>query len=370
MRKGFGQFRAFGLAAGAVFASLAVGGCASLRGDESEVSTVGDPHVVTGFTPILGDHDAPFPAMSRGRSGSRPLTIPSLFGKDPLAPDFLRHRSLEEKRIAAACATSQPEAMPAPPSTMDRVGSPGRGYIEKKFEKYAVAYAAQTLYPFYHSTEVTDAGFAPELAVKCFRLVRYDSKEDEIRFDVIFQLRLDSFAAGAASYRDAVQIRLLRAYFRKGSYEENKFGDKVSVSASFSVDATWFDGNRGRSETVLSHAFLPPQAFEASEEGDHFHYYGWDARAGDFSPDWSGIERLPLPPVSQGLALSKADSASDDARARDSGRRAPPVIFRVTAAEASRVPAELKLVGSLVTPTADLTDIVTGVVKRTLRLPF
>jgi hypothetical protein len=359
-----------GQACTALCACLALVGCSSWRGDESEVSTVGDPHVVTGFTPILGDHDAPFPAMSRGRSGSRPLTIPSLFGKRPLAEDSLRHQQLEEKRIAAACATSQPEAQPAPPSTMDRIGSPGRGYIEKKFEKYAVAYAAQTLYPFYHSTEVTDAGFAPELAVKCFRLVRYDAKEDEIRLDVVFQLRLDSFAAGASSYRDAVQVRLLRAYFRKGSYEGNKLGDKVSVSASFSVEATWFEGNRGRSETVLSHPFLPPQTFEASDEGDHFHYYGWDARAGDFSPDWSGIERLPLPPVSYGLALSRPGSASDDARARDSGRRAPPVIFRVTAAEASRVPAELKLVGSLVTPTADLTDMVTGVVKKTLRFPF
>jgi len=345
-------------------------GCSTWRGDESEVSNVGDPYVVTGLTPILGDYDAPFPAMSRGRSGTRPLTIPSLFGKGTLAQDFLRHQSLEEKRIAAACTTSQPEAMPAPPSTMDRVGSPGRGYIQKEFEKYAVAYAAQTLYPFYHSTEVTEAGFAPELAVKCFRLVRYDTKQDEIRFDVIFQLRLDSFAAGTSGYRDAVQIRLLRAYFRKGSYEENKFGDKVSVSASFSVDATWFEGNRGRSETVLAHAFLPPQTFEAGEEGDHFHYYGWDARAGDFSPDWSGIERLPLPPVSYGLALSRPDAASDDARARDSGRRAPPVVFRVTAAEASRVPAELKLVGSLVAPSADLTDMVTGVVKKAIRFPF
>lgn len=357
-------------ACAALCACVALGSCSSWRGDESEVSNVGDQHVVTGFTPILGDHDAPFPAMSRGRSGSRPLTIPSLFGKEPLAQDSVKHRSLEEKRIAAACATSQPEAQPAPPSTMDRVGSPGRGYIQKEFEKYAVAYAAQTLYPFYRSTEVTDAGFAPELAVKCFRLVRYDTKEDLIRFDVIFQLRLDSFAAGASSYRDAVQLRPLRAYFRKGSYEANKFGDKVSVSASFSVDATWFEGNRGRSETVLSYAFLPPQTFDASEEGDHFHYYGWDARAGDFSPDWSGIERLPLPPVSYGLSLSRPDGAAEDARARDLGRRAPPVIFRVTAAEASRVPAELRLVGSLVAPSADLTDMVTGVVKKTLRFPF
>jgi hypothetical protein len=359
-----------GPACAALCVCLALCACSSWRDDESEVSNVGDPRVVTGFTPILGDHDAPFPAMSRGRSGSRPLTIPSLFGKGSLAQDFLKHQSLEEKRIAAACATSQPEALPAPPSTMDRIGSPGRGYIQKEFEKYAVAYAAQTLYPFYHSVEVTDAGFAPELAVKCFRLVRYDAKEDEIRFDVIFQLRLDSFAAGASGYRDAVQIRPLRAYFRKGSYEENKFGDKVSVSASFSVDATWFEGNRGRSETVLSYPFLPPQVFDASEAGDHFHYYGWDARAGDFSPDWSGIERLPLPPVSYGLALSRPGAASEDARARDIGRRAPPVLFRVTAAEASSVPAELKLVGNLVAPTADLTDMVTGVVKKTLRFPF
>jgi hypothetical protein len=355
---------------GLAFASLALGGCAGWRGDESEVSAVGDPYVITGFTPILGDHDAPFPAMSRGRSGSRLLTVPSLFGKAPLAQDFLAHRSLEEKRVAAACATSQPEATPAPPSTMDRIGTPGQGYIQKKFEKYAVAYAAQTLYPFYRSTEVTGAGFAPELAVKCFRLVRYDAKQDEIRFDVIFQLRLDAFAAGASSIRDAVQIRPLRAYFRKGSYEENRFGDKVSVSASLTVDATWFDGNRGRAETVLSHAFLPPQTFEASEEGDHFRYYGWDAGAGDFSRDWSGIERLPLPPVSHGLALSRPDAASDDASARDLRRRAPPVMFRVTAAEASRVPAELKLVGNLVAPTADLTGIVTGLVKKTLGFPF
>src|SRR5258706_12892404 len=194
----------------ALCACLALTGCSSWRGDESEVSNVGDPYVVTGLTPMLGDSDAPFPAMTRGRSGRRPLTIPSLFGKGSLAQDFLRHESLEEKKIAAACATSQPEAMPAPPSTMDRVGSPGRGYIQKEFEKYAVAYAAQTLYPFYHSTEVTDAGFAPELAVKCFRLVRYDTKQDEIRFDVIFQLRLDSFAAGPSGYPDAAQIRPLR----------------------------------------------------------------------------------------------------------------------------------------------------------------
>ena len=364
------QPRTPGPVCAALCAFLALGGCSSWRGDESEVSTIGDPHVVTGFIPILGNHDAPFPAMTLGRSGSRPLTIPGLFSKEPLAQDLLKHQSLEEKRIAAACAPQQAEELPAPPSTMDRVGSPTRGYIQKEFERYAVAYTALTQYPFYHTVQVVDAGFAPELAVRCFRVVRYDAMDNEIRFDFIFQLRLDSFAAGASSYRDAVQIRPLRAYFRKGSYQENRLGDKVSISASIAVDATWFDQTRGYSETVLNHVFLPPQTFEAREDGDHFRYYGWDARAGDFTSDWSGVQRLPLPPISSGLAPSRPEAASADALARDTGRRAPPVLFRLTVAEATRVPAELKLVGDLVAPTADLTDIVTGVVKKTLRFPF
>ncbi len=355
------------LCAGALCACLALGACSWLRHDESEVSAIGDPRVVTGFTPILGDHDAPFPAITRGGS-SKPLTIPGLFAKEPLAGDFLKHRGLEEKRIEAQCAMSRPEAMPALPSTMERLGGPTKGYIQKEFEKYAVAYVAQSLYPFYRSAAVSDAGFAPELAVRCFRVVRYDATSEEIRFDAIFQLRLDSFAAGSASYRDAVQVRPLRTYFRKGSYEENKYGDKVSISASFAIEATWFDGNRGRSETVLSFAFLPPQTLEAKESGDPFHYYAWDERAGDFVSDWSSIERLPLPPISSGLAPS--EPGADDALARDSGRRAPPVLFRVTVAEASRVPAELKLVANLVAPTADLGDMVTGVVKKSLRFPF
>ena len=358
-------FRSAGIALAAC-ALFALGACAT-RTDESEVSAIGDPSVVTGFTPILGDYDAPFPAIARGTS-SRPLTIPGLFGKGALAPDFLRHRPREEKRILEQCGNPRPEAQPAPPSTMDRIGIPARGYIQKEFERYAVAYAAQSLYPFYHSAEITRSGFAPELAVKCFRLVRYDTKDDEIRFDAIFQLRLDSYAAGAASHRDAVQIRPLRIYFRRGSYEENKPGDKVSISASMAVDATWFEQTRGRSETVLSYAFLPPQSFEAKEDGDHFRYFGWDERAEDFVSDWSNIERLPLPPISSGLA--PAEPEPDDALARDSGKRAPPVRFRVTVAEASRVPAELKLVAELVAPTADLTDMVTGVVKKTLRFPF
>jgi hypothetical protein len=359
-----------GTACAALCAWLALGGCSSWRGDESEVSTVGDPYVVTGFIPILGDHDAPFPAMTFGRSGSRPLTIPGLFDRGPLAEDFLKHQSLEEKRIAAGCAPPQTEELPALPSTMDRVGSPTRGYVQKEFERYAVAYTALTQYPFYHTVEIANSGFAPELAVRCFRVARYDTRANEIRFDLIFQLRLDSFASGASSYRDAVQIRPLRAYFRKGSYEENRSGDKVSVSASIAIEATWFDQNRGYSETVLNYVFLHPQTFEAREDGDHFRYFGWDPRAGDFTSDWSGIERLPLPPVSSGLAPSKPEAASGDALARDSGRRAPPVVFRVTVAEATRVPAELKLVGDLVAPTADLTDIMTGVVKKTLRFPF
>jgi hypothetical protein len=358
------------MACAALCAWLALGGCSSWRGDESEVSTVGDPHVVTGFIPILGNHDAPFPAMTFGRDGSRPLAIPGLFDRKPLAEDFLRHQALEEKRIAAQCSPPQAEELPAPPSTMVRVGSPSRGYIQKEFERYAVAYTALTQYPFYHSVETVGSGFAPELAVRCLRVVRYDAKENEIRFDLIFQLRLDAFAAGASSYRDAVQIRPLRAYFRKGSYEENRSGDKVSVSASIAVEATWFDQNRGYSETVLNHVFLHPQSFEAREDGDHFRYFGWDPRAGDFSPDWSGVERLPLPPVSSGLAPSKPEAAAADADARDTGRRAPPVVFRVTVAEATGVPAELKLVGDLVSPTAEVTDILTGVVKKTLRFPF
>jgi hypothetical protein len=355
----------------ALCAALALG-CSTVRGpaDESEVSTVGDAYVVTGFTPILGNHDAPFPAMSRGRAGSRPLTIPGLFEKAQLPEEFRKHQALEEKRIAAACATPQTELLPAPPSTMLDRGNPVHGYIQKEFEKYAVVYAAQTLYPFYHSVEIERRGFAPELAVRCFRVVRYDTREMEIRSDFIFQLRLDSFAAGSSSYRDAVQIRPLRAYFRRGSYEENRPGDQVSVSGSIAVDATWFDHTRGHSETVLNTVFLPPQTFEARDDGDHFRYYYWDARAGDFSEDWSGIERLALPPVSTGLAPTKPESADADARARDLGRRAPPVLFRVTIAEASRVPAELKLVANLVTPTASLTDIVTGIVKKSLRFPF
>jgi hypothetical protein len=358
-------FRSTGTALTAC-ALLALGACAT-RTDESEVSTIGDANVVTGFTPILGDYDAPFPAIVRGTS-SRPLTIPGLFGKGALAADFLKHQALEEKMISAQCGNPRPEAPPAPPSTMDRIGIPARGYIQKKFERYAVAYAAQSLYPFYHSAEITDSGFAPELAVKCFRLVRYDTTDGEIRFDAIFQMRLDSYSAGAASRRDAVQIRPLRIYFRRGSYEENSPGDKVSISASIAVDATWFEQTRGRSETVLSYAFLPPQTFEAKEDGDHFHYFGWDQRTGDFAADWSNIDRLPLPPVSSGLA--PAEPEPDDALARDSGKRAPPVRFRVTVAEASRVPAELRLVADLVSPTDDLTDMVTGVVKKTLRFPF
>lgn len=348
-------------------ACLALAGCAAAtRGDESEVSAIGDADVVTGFTPILGDHDAPFPAIVRG-SSSRPLTIPGLFGKRALAQDFAKHRELEERKITEQCGTVQPEALPAPPSTMERLGSPPRGYVGKEFERYAVAYSTQSLYPFYHSTAITRSGFAPELAVKCFRLTRYDAKRDEIRFDVIFQLRLDSYSAGPSSIHDAVQIRPLRAFFRKGSYAENKLGDKVSVSASIAVDATWFEQTRGHSETVFSYAFLPPQTFEAREDGDHFHYYGWDEKAGDFASDWSNVERLPLPPVSTGLAPARTQG--DDALARDLGKRAPPVRFRVTAAEASRVPAELKLVGNLVSPNADLTDVVTGIAKKTIGLP-
>jgi hypothetical protein len=350
----------------AAFALLALAACSSLKPDESEVSAIGDPDVVTGFTPILGDHDAPFPAIVRGRS-SRPLTIPGLFAKGAVAPDFAKHHALEERKLGEQCGSTQPEALPAPPSTMERLGSPARGYVGKEFERYAVAYTTQSLYPFYRSTGVSRAGFAPELAVKCFRLVRYDAKADEIRFDVVFQLRLDSYAAGPSSIRDAVQIRPLRAFFRRGSYEENKPGDKVSVSASIAVDATWFEQTRGRSETVFTYAFLAPQTFEAKDEVDHFHYYGWDEKAGDFVADWSNVERLPLPPISSGLA--PAGPQPDDALARDSGKRAPPVRFRVTVAEASRVPAELKLVGNLVSPNADLTDVVTGIAKKTLGLP-
>jgi hypothetical protein len=354
-------------------ACLALAGCAiATRSDESEVSTVGDPHVVTGLVPVLGDHDAPFPATTRGRTRSLPMIIPSLFGKPQAGRDFLVHRSFEEKRIASACAASKSEELPAPPSVMlDRTGAAPQGYVEKKFEKYAVAYAVQTQYPFYHAAVVGRSGFAPELAVRCFRLVRYDAKADEIRFDVIFQMRLDSFAGGSGSYRDAVQIRPLRVYFKRGSYEENRPGDQVSISASLAVDATWFENNRGRSDTVLSALFLSPQTFEASENGDRFRYYGWDEKSGDFTADWSGVERLPLPPVSSGLAPATPDAVgSDDARARDSGRRAPLVTFRVSGAEASSVPAELRLVARLVTPTADLTDIAAGVVKKTLHFPF
>ena len=89
-----------GRACVALCACVVLGGCSSWRGDESEVSTVGDPYVVTGFFPILGDYDAPFPAMTLGRSGSRPVTVPGLFDRKPLAEDFLKHQSLEEKRIA------------------------------------------------------------------------------------------------------------------------------------------------------------------------------------------------------------------------------------------------------------------------------
>jgi hypothetical protein len=354
-------------------ACLALAGCATAtRSDESEVSTVGDPYVVTGLMPVLGNHDAPFPATTRGRSRSLPMTIPSLFGKPQPGPDFVAHQSFEEKRIAAACANSQSEELAAPPSVMlDRTGAAPQGYIEKKFEKYAVAYAVQTQYPFYHAAVVGRSGFVPELALRCFRLVRYDAKEDEIRFDAIFQMRLDSFAGGPGSYRDAVQIRPLRVYFKRGSYEENKFGDQVSISASLVVDSTWFENNRGHSDTVINALFLPPQTFEARESGDRFRYYGWDEKAGDFTSDWSGVERLPLPPVSSGLAATRPDAVgSDDTRARDSGRRAPSVTFRVTAAEASSVPAELRLVARLVTPTADFTDIAAGLVKKTLHFPF
>src|SRR5262245_738097 len=356
------------LQAGTLCSLLALAACAGLRSDESEVSSVGDPQVVTGFIPILGDHDAPFQAITTARGSPRSVTIPGLFARAPLAPDLVAHQSLEEKRIAAACAPPHIEELPALPATVERAAGPTRGYIQKEFEKYAVAYTAHTLYPFYHSVEVGRSGFAPELAVRCFRVVRYDAKADEIRFDAIFQMRLDSFASGASIYRDAVQIRALRVYFRKGSYEQNRHGDKVSVSGSIAVDATWFERTRGYSDTVLNYVFLPAQTFEAKESGDRFRYFGWDAMAGDFTQDWSALERLPLPPVSSGVAPSRPEAA--DASARDSGRRAPPVVYRVTVAEASSVPAELKLVSTLVGPSGDLTDVVTGVVKRTLRFPF
>jgi hypothetical protein len=342
-------------------------GCAMAPSDESAVSTVGDPDVVTGLSAVYRDHDAPFAAMVHGRDGARRMMIPGLFSQTPPAEDLLKHQALEERRIAAACSLPDAEPASSAASTMpETAGGAAQGYVQKEFEKYAVAYTVQTQYPFYRSAERNASGFAPELAARCFRIVRYDARNNEIRLDAIVQLRLDSFTVNASSYRDAVQIRPLRVYFKKGSYEENRFGDKVSLSASIAVDAVWFEQNRGNSGTVLNYVFLPAQTFEASETGDHFRYYGWDKDAGDFSSDWSQIARLPLPPFSAGLA--PADSAGA-AKAPDSSRRAPPVTFRVAAAEAGPVPASLKLVGNIVSPTADLAGLIANTVKRALGIP-
>jgi len=349
------------LRACALIAVLAISGCATGSEDESAVSTIGDPNVVTGLAPVSKDHNAPFSAKARG---GRLITIPGLFARAPLAEDSLKHQALEERKIAAACALSDADAAtPAASTFSEGAGSAAHGFVQKEFAKYAVAYAVQTIYPFYRNGERSASGFAPELAAKCFRIVRYDVKNDEIRFDAVVQLRLDSFTVNASRYRDAVQIRPLRVYFKRASYEDNQVGDKVSLGASIAIEATWFEQNKGYSSTVLNHVFLPAQSFETREAGDPFRYYSWNKEAGDFSADWSQFPRLPLPPISLGLAPAAG------AEPADSPRRGPPVSFRVAAAEAGRVPAPLKLVGSIVNPATDLTGLITNTLKHTLGIP-
>lgn len=350
----------------ALSAGLVLSGCATAPEEgESAVSTIGDPKVITGLAPIGRNYDAPFLAMPQAKEGARAITIPGLFGGVPLAEPFARHQALEERRIAQACSVPDVEGQPFVSTTSEPKAGAG-GFVQSQFEKYAVAYAVQAIYPFYRRGDGQSAGFTPELAARCLRIVRYDARSSEIRLDAIVQLRLDSFTVNASSYRDALQIRPLRVYFRKGSYQENEYGHKVSLSASLAVDATWFEHNKGQSGTVLNFVVLPAQEFEAKEDGDPFRYYGWSKDAGDFSQDWSQVPRLPLPPFSTGLAAAQAPAG---AQPPNSWKGAPPVIFRVAAAEAGPVPASLKLVAGIVNPAADITGVLTNAVKRTLGIP-
>jgi hypothetical protein len=309
--------------------ALAPAGCGTFQSsDDSAVQSSGDENVVTGLLAITNDYDASFSIPDPKDPSKTPVLIPGLFKQKTPLNDPANNRQLQEDRIGAICSPPRAEGVAVAAAAVsiaaDYIVS-ALGYLAKRqIAKYSVAYTGEATYPFYVKTEKGASGFTPRLALNCLRIVRYDKTKDEVRLDAIVQLRIYE------KNSDAVQIRPLRVYFKKGSYVEAEKQKKptVSVTAALAIDSVWYEKNQGKSQTVFSYQFLPATDFAVSDDKEHdpFKYFNWNKDNKEFSTDWDRVPRMPLPPISVGLASSGP----------------APVIYRVSAAESGPVPGWLK----------------------------
>jgi hypothetical protein len=331
---------------------MASSGCATAPSDDSAVSSGGDANVVSGLLPIKSNYDAPFKVVVQGKGEPETVEIPGLFKQKLPVGDPNHHLDAEERAIGSACSPPGAEAAPLVGFLLSTIAEyiigAASDLAQKEIGKYGAVYSAEAVYPFYRG--IDSKAFAPRLAVQCLRFVRYDRKAERIRVDGIVQIQLDPS-------RDALQVRLLRVYFDRGTYEQNAPGHKVSMTASLAIDAVWFEKNRGYSQTVFSYQFMRATDFTAiaGAGDDPFHYFNVDQKA--ISSDWSRAPRLPLPPYSVGIA---PEAGGDKGVATS-------VTYRISAAEAGPVPEWLKdVAGVLKAKKDDLSKLLGDALKKRL----